>query len=148
TMERPAEKSIHVPLAIWYPKVLKTRVADNLLVSQVDLLPTLADLCGVAAPPEIQGRNLAPLLRGEPGEPPDSVFIEGNTWRVVVRGYQKLITDLTGAPEHLYNIAADPGEQNDLVRDPSSRLTLDGLVALTQVWMRRLGDGLDPSGLK
>ena len=45
TMERPAEKSIHVPLAIWYPKVLKTRVADNLLVSQVDLLlvPSLRD---------------------------------------------------------------------------------------------------------
>lgn len=144
----PSEKSIRAPLAIWYPRVLKPRVADDLLVSQVDLMPTLAALCGVAAPAEVQGRNLAPVLRGEPAEPPDSVFVEGNTWRVVIRGYQKLITDLTGAPEHFYNLATDPGEQNDLARDPSSRLNLDGLVALTQVWMRRLGDGLDPSGLK
>jgi hypothetical protein len=102
----------------------------------------------VAAPTEVQGRNLAPLLRGEGGEPPDSVFVEGNTWRVLIRGYHKLVTDLTGTPEHLYNLASDPDEQSDLLRDPSSRLTLDGLVALTQVWMRRLGDGLDPSGLK
>jgi len=144
----PVEKSIHVPLAICYPRVLKARVADTMLASQVDLVPTLAALCGIEVPAEVQGRNLAPLLRGEGGEPPDSVFIEGNTWRAVVRGYQKLITDLAGVPEHLYNVAADPDEQNDLVRDPSSRLNLDGLVALTQVWMRRLGDGLDPSGLK
>jgi hypothetical protein len=144
----PSERSINAPLAIWFPRVLKPRVADELLVSQVDLMPTLAGLCGVAAPAEVQGRNLAPLLRGEAGEPPDSVFVEGNTWRVVIRGYQKLITDLTGSPEHFYNLATDPGEQNDLARDPSSRLNLDGLVALTQVWMRRLGDGLDPSGLK
>ena len=143
-----SEKSIHVPLAIWYPSVLKPGVADNLLVSQVDLMPTLAALCGIAAPAEVQGRNLAPLLRGEAGEPPDSVFVEGNTWRAVIRGYQKLVTDLTGAPEHLYNVATDPDELNDLARDPASRLTLDGLVALTQLWMRRLGDGLDPSGLK
>jgi hypothetical protein len=142
------EKTVRVPLAIFYPGVLKQRVADDILVSQVDLMPTLASLCGIATPPEVQGRNLAPLLRGEGSEAPDSVFIEGNTWRAVIRGYQKLVTDLTGAPEHLYNVAADPDEQNDLARDPSSRLTVDGLVALAQVWMRRLGDGLDPSGLK
>jgi hypothetical protein len=66
----------------------------------------------------------------------------------VIRGYQKLVTDLTGAPEHLFNIASDPDEQTDLVHDPSSRLAVDGLTALAQLWMRRLGDGLDPSGLK
>jgi hypothetical protein len=143
-----AEKSIRVPLAIVYRGVLKPRAADDILVSQVDLVPTLAALCGVTDLPEVQGRNIAPLLRGEAGEAPDSVFVEGSTWRVVIRGYQKLVTDLTGAPEHLYNIAADPDELNDLARDPASRLTLDGLAALAQLWMRRLGDGLDPSGLK
>lgn len=148
TSGESSEKSIHVPLAISYPPVLKPRVADDLLVSQVDLLPTLAGLCGIAPPEDVQGRNLAPLLRGDATELPDSVFVEGNSWRAVIRGYQKLVTDLTGSPEHFYNLALDPDEQNDLVRDPSSRLNLDGLVALTQVWMRRLGDGLDPSGLK
>jgi arylsulfatase A-like enzyme len=142
------EKSIHVPLAIWYPAVLKPRVAEGLLISQVDLMPTLAALCGVDLPDGVQGRNLAPQLRGEGGEPPDSVFVEGNTWRAVIRGYQKLVTDLTGVPEHLYNIASDPDEQSDLVHDPGSRLAVDGLTALAQLWMRRLGDGLDPSGLK
>ena len=142
------ERSIHVPLAIWYPAVLKPRVAEGLLISQVDLLPTLAALCGVEPPDGVQGRNLAPLLRGEAAEPPDSVFIEGNTWRAVIRGYQKLVTDLMGVPEHLYNIASDPDEQTDLVNDPGSRLIRDGLSALAQLWTRRLAIGLDPSGLK
>ena len=143
-----SEKSIHVPLAIWYPAVLKPGAADGLLVSQVDLLPTLAALCGIEQPERVQGRNLAPLLRGQSGEPPDSVFVEANTWQAVIRGYQKLVTDLTGMPEHLYNIASDPDEQTDLVHDPGSRLAVDGLAALAQRWMRSLGDGLDPSGLK
>jgi hypothetical protein len=142
------EKSIHVPLAIWYPAVLKPRIAEGLLISQVDLMPTVVGLCGVELPEGIQGRNLAPLVRGESGEPPDSVFVEGNTWRAIIRGYQKLVTDLAGAPEHLFNIASDPGEQSDLVHDPGSRLAVDGLTALAQLWMKRLGDGLDPSGLK
>jgi hypothetical protein len=142
------EKSIHVPLAIWYPSVLKPRVAEGVLLSQVDLMPTLAALCGVELPDGVRGRNLAPLVRGEGGESPDSVFVEANTWRAVIRGYQKLVTDLTGAPEHLFNIASDPDEQSDLVHDPGSRLAVDGLAALAQLWMRRLGDGLDPSGLK
>jgi arylsulfatase A-like enzyme len=143
-----SERSIHVPVAIFYPALLTPRVVDDVLVSQVDLMPTIASLCGFEPPPEIQGRNLAPLLEGKGGEEPDSVFIEGTAWRVVIRGYEKLVTDLAGTPLHLYNLAADPGEQNDLVRDPGSRLTRDGLAALAQVWMKRLGDGLDPSGLK
>ncbi len=143
-----SEQSIHVPLAIWYPAVLKPGAADSLLASQVDVLPTLAALCGIDPPEGLQGRNLAPLLRGQSGEPPDSVFVEANTSRAVIRGYQKLMTDLTGAPQHLFNFASDPDEQNDLVRDPGSRLAVDGLTALAQLWMRKLGDGLDPSGLK
>jgi len=143
-----SEQSIHVPLAIWHPAMLKPGAADGLLASQVDLLPTLAALCGIDLPEGLQGRNLAPLLRGQSGEPPDSVFVEANTSRAVIRGYQKLMTDLMGTPEHLYNIASDPDEQNDLVHDPGSRLAVDGLAALAQLWMRRLGDNLDPSGLK
>ena len=121
------ERSTHVPLAIRYPGVIKPRTAEGLMVSHVDLVPTVAALCGAELPDGVQGRNLAPLLRGEGGEPPDSVFIEANTSRAVIRGYQKLVTDLAGAPEHLINIASDPDELSDLVHDPGSRLAVDGL---------------------
>jgi len=45
------------------------RVAAN--VSQVDVLPTLAEFAGVATPPQAQGVSLWPLIRGEQsGEEP------------------------------------------------------------------------------
>lgn len=37
------------------------------MVEQVDVMPTILELCGVACPPGVQGQSLAPLLRGEAG---------------------------------------------------------------------------------
>ncbi len=45
--------------------------------SLVDLLPTSASLCGVPAPPEVQGRDYAPLLTGRRAAPPrDSALVQ------------------------------------------------------------------------
>ena len=51
-------------------------------------------------------------------------------------------------PPALFNLAEDAAEEIDLVTDPRSRLIRDALTALTQVWMRRTGDQIDPSGLR
>ena len=34
------------------------------LVELIDVVPTVLDLCGVQVPSNVQGRSLAPLLRG------------------------------------------------------------------------------------
>jgi hypothetical protein len=146
--DSPAEQSIHMTLAIRYPAVLEPRVSSGIQISEVDLMPTIAALCGVVPPAEVQGRNLSALLRKESANVPDSVYVQGGYWRVVIRGYDKLVTDLTGAPEHLYNLAEDPHEETDLVNEQRGRLIRDALAALMQIWMRKLGDRIDPSGLK
>ena len=48
----------------------------------------------------------------------------------------------------LYKLADDPNEQNDLAHDREHELTRDSLLALAQQWMRKLGDGIAPSGLR
>jgi arylsulfatase A-like enzyme len=45
-------------------------------VSLIDLLPTVLDLAGLPVPPGLQGRSLAPLLRGEEGWTQRPVLIE------------------------------------------------------------------------
>ena len=117
-------------------------------MSQVDLLPTLTSLFGLTPPPDLHGRNVAALLKLEAAEIPDSIYLQGPSWRAVIRGYDKLVTDLKGTPQHLFNLAEDAAEEIDLVTDPRSRLIRDALTALTQVWMRRTGDQIDPSGLR
>ena len=152
-MDSPFDKSVKVPLAIYAPGLLAPRTAEEILISTIDLAPTLLGLRGERVPRELQGRNLSGLLLGKTHEPPDSVYIEGGIgtggeWRAVIRGYDKLVMDLNGEVTHLYNLADDPDEKTNLAQDSSSRLTRDALAALIQTWKRRVGDGYDASGLK
>jgi arylsulfatase A-like enzyme len=149
----PLEASVKIPLAIWAPGLLMPRTADEILISTVDIAPTLLGLRGEAVPEGLQGRDLSGLLLGKTHELPDSVYIEGGIgpaieWRAVIRGFDKLVMDLNGNVTHLYNLASDPTETTNLVLDSSTQLTRDALVALARTWMRRTGDHTDPSGLK
>jgi N-sulfoglucosamine sulfohydrolase len=51
---------------------------DN-LVGAVDLMPTVLELLGVAAPPGMDGRSFVPLLKGQPQAGRDHVFTWVNT---------------------------------------------------------------------
>jgi hypothetical protein len=48
----------------------------------------------------------------------------------------------------LYNLADDPFEQTDLMDVREHSLTRDSMWALARDWMRRLEDGMNPSGLR
>ena len=57
------EHLVRVPLLLAGEGVGHATVHDQ--VRHVDLLPTLADICGLRAPADVDGRSVAPLLRGE-----------------------------------------------------------------------------------
>lgn len=54
---------MRIPLTVVGPGVARQHRDE--LVSIVDVMPTLTDLAGAELPPGVQGRSLAPLLRGE-----------------------------------------------------------------------------------
>ena len=56
------EESSRVPMLIVAPGMAKGKVAES-PVSHVDLFPTLAELCGVTTPQNIQGQSLVPMLK-------------------------------------------------------------------------------------
>jgi arylsulfatase A-like enzyme len=122
-------------------------------VSQADIVPTLLSMCGVPVPGEIQGSDLSGQILGQKTERPDAVYAEGkmgdkDEWRMLVHGYDKIVTDLEGHVTHLYNLSDDPNELNNIALVSAEQLKRDSLLAEQQVWMRRLGDRLDPSGLR
>ncbi|MDZ4850545.1 MAG: sulfatase [Pirellulaceae bacterium] len=57
------EESSRVPLMIVAPGVSNKGGAAKSPVSQVDLFPTLAELCGIKPPSNIQGQSLVPILK-------------------------------------------------------------------------------------
>jgi len=58
------EESLRMPLLVRYPRLIKPGSTCNAMVLNVDFAPTLLDLAGVAAPADMQGRSLRPLLAG------------------------------------------------------------------------------------
>jgi arylsulfatase A-like enzyme len=141
--EVPFEESVRVPLAIRYPRKLKAGARD--LASQVDIMPTLLALCGIQIPEGVQGQDLF-------GKAPEEIaFAEGqsqDSWRMLVRGYDKLIATQKGEITHLFNLAEDAYETTNLARDPAQKLKLASLKAQLLAQMQKLGDGVDPSGLR
>ena len=146
-------RALHVPLALRFPGVLAPRTAPEILISHVDVMPTLLSLLRIEPPQGVQGRDLSALLLNRTADLPDSVYAQSrpgqrNGWRAVIRGYEKLVLDADGRPTGLYNLADDPGETVNLVTDATAALTRDAMLALARSWSRRTGDGVDPSGLK
>lgn len=71
TKNNPYEESMRVPFLIRWPGHIPAR-QDDLLLSTVDICPTLLNLLGLAAqiPPTVQGTSYAPLLLGDEMERP------------------------------------------------------------------------------
>jgi arylsulfatase A-like enzyme len=139
------EESIRIPLAIRYPRKLQPDARD--LANQVDIMPTLLALSGIEIPEGIQGVDLFGKT------PPEVGFSEGklgeeDEWRAMIRGYDKLVAPPKGESTHLFNLADDPFELTNLVHDSAQKLKLASLKAQLLAQMKKLGDGLDPSGLR
>ncbi len=143
--EVPFEESVRIPLAIRYPVKLKPDARD--LASQVDIMPTLLALCGMEIPDGVQGQNLFGKT------PPEVAYAEGkfgesDEWRMLVRGYDKLIATPKGEVTYLFNLADDPYEMTNLAHDSAQKLKLASLKAQLLATMKKLADGVDPSGLR
>jgi iduronate 2-sulfatase len=57
------EESARVPLLIAAPGVTQPGTVVQTPVGHIDLFPTLAELCGVPAPGNLQGQSLVPMLQ-------------------------------------------------------------------------------------
>ena len=69
----PYEESLRVPLVVSGPGV--PHGAETRMALHTDFFPTALDLAGVAIPDDVDGRSLAPVLRGEDPGPWRSDFL-------------------------------------------------------------------------
>ena len=123
------EESLRTPLLVRWPGVVRPGSVNGSLVMNLDLAQTLLELGGVAAPSSMQGRSLAPLLRGEaPADWRDAVYYQYFAypdWHMVHRQYGvrtdrfKLIHYYEIGAWELFDLARDPGELASVYDDPA-----------------------------
>jgi len=115
------QELVHVPLAVQAPGAAGVRIRAP--VQHLDLPPTLLALAGLPREPDMEGRDLSPLVRGAAPAEGEELIVSRLRYRkadkvAVRRGSLKLIANLeSGDPEHgleLYDLAADPAESRNL----------------------------------
>jgi arylsulfatase A-like enzyme len=101
-----------VPLLIRFPYGAYGGRRISELVSTLEIMPTILDVLGIPASPEVEGRSVMPLIAG--GR-------EGRPWVYMAGALEKLRTPAwslfaagTG-PALLYDLRRDPGETVDVL---------------------------------
>ncbi|MBL7220503.1 MAG: sulfatase [Phycisphaerae bacterium] len=128
------EESIRVPMLVRYPGLIKGGTRIPQMVLNIDLAPSVLEICGAAPLKNIHGRSWAPLLAGKSDKWRKSWYYEYNyekqfPYTPNVRGVR---TDRwkyvhyphgDGKPDRhkseLYDLKNDPGELHNLIDDPA-----------------------------
>jgi arylsulfatase A-like enzyme len=146
---KPWEESIRVPGILHYPARVAAGRTTDVLLSHVDLAPTLLALCGAKVPADMQGTNLADLVLGKSTQGPDSVFFQifvpfagdgtPHPWRGV-RTQHTVYARTEKEPWVLYDLKNDPDELHNLAHEASSATVRKELETRLEKWMKDTGD--------
>jgi arylsulfatase A-like enzyme len=130
------EHGLHIPLLVQGPGI-KTGGATDAFAVDIDFAPTFLDLAGAPIPEDMQGRSLAPLLRGEkPQDWRTSTYYRyyhdpghhNTRAHLGVRTQtHKLIHYWKKDAWELYDLGADPDEMKNLAADAAHQAKLEEL---------------------
>jgi arylsulfatase A-like enzyme len=107
------QEDVHVPLMLWSPRRFKVGARSTAIASHVDLAPTVAELAGLPAAPEWQGRSLFDAAR----VPRAYFYVADDQFTLGIREHKwKYIFNLREGFDELYDLDRDPTEQHNLVK--------------------------------
>ncbi len=130
------QTTVHVPLVVRLPGAASAGKRIELPVSTVDIVPTVCEMLGLELPDRVQGRSLTAAWDDARPLEPRTVYCEatqpvapeiesGVSWtnlskpKALRRGSMKYIFARYLGVEQLFDLAADPDERVDLLRDPT-----------------------------
>jgi arylsulfatase A-like enzyme len=128
-----------VPCFIRWPDgALAERRDIGNLTAHIDMIPTLAELCGIKIPDQgkLDGISIAPLLTGKVDILPDrEIFVQYRQSTeppekgkaTVMNGRWRLVND-----RELYNVQADPGQQENVADEHTT--VVERLRQAYEVW--------------
>lgn len=122
------ETSSRVPMLMQCPALFSGGSVVEEVVANIDIAPTVMQAMGLEKPPHMDGQSFLPLAQGQP-IPWRDYFLYVYYWEqnyphtpthFCLRGEQYKYTTYYGLwdTDELFDIQADPMEQNNLIHDP------------------------------
>lgn len=153
------EPGLRVPFIVSWPAGgIEKGVVSPEMVSTVDIFPTAVEAAGLPPQPDLPGRSLLPVLRGQSSQPPAYLFAEFNFHshrsyrpaRTVRDDRFQLIHNLSASPVwELYDLKADPCQRTNLADDAGHAADLVRLQEALLNWRRQTNDPLlDPAKIE
>ncbi|HUW61532.1 MAG TPA: sulfatase-like hydrolase/transferase [Candidatus Bathyarchaeia archaeon] len=134
------EHSMGVPLIFAGPGIPRGKRVDA-FAYLFDVFPTLCELVGAPAPAGIEGKSLAPVIRGKQDGVRNTIFLAyRDVQRAVRKGDWKLIRYPKVDKTQLFNLHNDPYEMNDLAADGQQAQRVKELLAAMKEQQRLYGD--------
>lgn len=132
------EESARVPFIVAAPGMKGNGHDSAGLIEMLDVFPTLCDLCGVAAPKQLEGNSLRPLLDDPKATLHEAAFTQARRgenaefWGRSVRTARWRCTEWDEGRNgvELYDHETDPQEYHNLASDPNHADTLKNLRAI------------------
>lgn len=121
------EGGIRVPLIVRWPGEIKPATTCVTPTSSIDLLPTIADICGLEVRHPVDGISIQPLLKQTAPLERDAIYWHyphyspqgGKPGGAIRQGDFKLIEFYEQGRRELYNVVKDIGESTNLIdQDP------------------------------
>jgi arylsulfatase A-like enzyme len=138
------DTSVKVPAIVSYPgHVPETAICTEML-SHYDLRPTLLDYLGMEGPEAdaLPGRSFAPLLEGKLVEGRTNVVVydEYGPVRMIRTPEWKYVHRYPYGPNELFDLAQDPGEEQNLADRPDLSSRIAELRGELEQWFLRYVD--------
>jgi arylsulfatase A-like enzyme len=142
------EEAHHIPLIFYWNGRWTGGVRDDLSMN-MDIMPTLMDLCGIEIPVDLDGITLAPAIRDVPERGKrESVLFEFHGLRFLY-SQRAIVTDdrwkyifTPGDNDEVYNLNDDPAELHNLIDDPAHSEKINSLKDRIRESMIAAGDPL------
>lgn len=156
------EESMRMPLIVRWPGHVRSGSRVDAIVENVDLCPTLLEIGGASTPSSVQGRSFAAMLASgqEPTDwkqeayyrywmhiahhdVPAHVGIRTKTHKLIYyygADFRDRGKPRTPPAWELYDLAADPGETNNLIDRPEHRELVAQLKQRLRQKRRSVGD--------
>ena len=115
------DQNMRIPFIMSHPGVISENARTDKIINQYDVLPTLLEYIGLGDLPieNSPGKSFTGLLLDEETQWENVTYFEYILTRAIRTKEWKYVKRLLRSPDELYNLSDDPGENNNLIGNPS-----------------------------